>query len=107
DNGFDFYERLAERAPNGLVDGVLFDVNVVPQASSSAYLAAARIEANAARAVDAGLGKKASATPPPLYSYDPDIGRLAVTTPTYNTAVVAVNQRAFPYGGLDLARLFD
>ncbi|MDA0161715.1 hypothetical protein OM076_15675 [Solirubrobacter ginsenosidimutans] len=107
DNGFDFYERLAERAPNGLVPGVLFDVNVVPQASSSAYLAAARIEANAARAVDAGLGKKTSATPPPLYSYDPDIGRLAVTTPTYNTAVVPVNQQAFPYGGLDLARLFD
>ena len=49
----------------------------------------------------------ASSEPPPLYAYDPDIGRLAVTTPTYNTAIVAVNQRAFPYGGLDLARLFD
>jgi hypothetical protein len=107
DNGFDFYERLASRAPNGLVDPVLFDVNEVPQGPSSAYLAAARIEANAARAIDAGLGKKASSTPPPLYSYDPDIGRLAVTTPTYNTAVIAVNQKAFPYGGLDLARLFD
>ena len=30
-----------------------------------------------------------------------------MTTPAYNTAIVAVNQRAFPYGGLDLARLFD
>ncbi len=30
-----------------------------------------------------------------------------MTTPTYNTAIVAVNQRAFPYGGLDLARLYD
>jgi hypothetical protein len=107
DNGFDFYERLASRAPNGLVDPVLFDVNEVPQGPSSAYLAAARIEANAARAIDAGLGEKTSSTPPPLYSYDPDIGRLAVTTPTYNTAVIAVNQKAFPYGGLDLARLFD
>ena len=45
--------------------------------------------------------------PPALYAYDPDIGRLAVTTPAYNTAVVAVNQRAFPYGGIELARLFD
>ena len=45
--------------------------------------------------------------PPPLYAFDPDIGRLAVTTPKYNTAIVAVNQKAFPYGGLDLARLFD
>jgi hypothetical protein len=30
-----------------------------------------------------------------------------VTTPRYNTAIVAVNQRAFPYGGIELARLFD
>ena len=63
--------------------------------------------ANAARAVDAGLGRKPGQVPPPLYAFDPDTGRLAVTTPTYNTAIVAVNQRAFPYGGLDLARLFD
>ncbi|HWK27781.1 MAG TPA: hypothetical protein VNS09_14545 [Solirubrobacter sp.] len=107
DSGFDFYDRLAARARGGLVDPVLFDVNVVPQGTGSAYLAAVRIEANAARAVDAGLGRRAAATPPPLYSYDPDIGRLAVTTPTYNTAVIAVNQGAFPYGGLDLARLYD
>jgi hypothetical protein len=45
--------------------------------------------------------------PPALYAYDADIGRLAVTTPAYNTAIVAVNQRAFPYGGIELARLFD
>ena len=107
DSGFDFYERLAERSPDGLVDGVLFNVTKVPQGASSARLAASRVQANAARAIDAGLGKKASSEPPPLYSYDPDIGRLAVTTPTYNTAIVAVNQKAFPYGGLDLARLFD
>jgi hypothetical protein len=107
DNGFDFYSRLAARSKNGLVDPVLFNVTAVPQGLGSAYLAASRIQANAARAIDAGLGKKTSAAPPPLYAYDPDIGRLAVTTLTYNTAVVAVNQRAFPYGGLDLARLFD
>jgi hypothetical protein len=107
DNGFDFYSRLSDRSKHGLVDPVLFDLTQVPQASSSAYLAASRIQANAARAIDAGLGSKTSVTPPPLYSYDPDIGRLAVTTPTYNTAVVPVNQNAFPYGGLDLARLFD
>jgi hypothetical protein len=107
DNGFDFYARLAARSKNGLPDPVLFNLTQVPQGPSSAYLAASRIQPNAARAIDAGLGKKVSATPPPLYSYDPDIGRLAVTTPTYNTAIVAVNQNAFPYGGLDLARLFD
>ncbi len=107
DSGFDFYERQAARSPGGLVDGVLFNLTAVPQAESSARLAASRIQANVARAIDAGLGRKASSEPPPLYAYDPDIGRLAVTTPTYNTAIVAVNQHAFPYGGLDLARLFD
>ena len=54
-----------------------------------------------------GSGACAATRPPPLYAFDPDIGRLAVTTPAYNTAIVAVNQRAFPYGGIELARLFD
>ena len=79
----------------------------MPQGDGHARLAVARVMANAARAVDAGMGSMRGAEPPPLYSYDPDIGRLAVTTPKYNTAIVAVNQKAFPYGGLDLARLFD
>jgi hypothetical protein len=107
DNGLDFYDRLAARTSGGVPDGVLFNLTKVPQGDSSARLGLVRIEANAARAIDAGLGHKASSEPPPLYAYDPDIGRLAVTTPTYNTAIVAVNQNAFPYGGLDLARLFD
>ena len=59
-----------------------------------------------ARSTPASAARR-STEPPALYAYDPDIGRLAVTTPAYNTAIVAVNQRAFPYGGLDLARLFD
>jgi hypothetical protein len=107
DNGFDFWARESARSKNGMPDGVLFGVHAVPQGEGSARLGMARVIANAARAVDAGLGSKQGATPPPLYAYDPDIGRLAVTTPKYNTAIVAVNQRAFPYGGLDLARLFD
>jgi hypothetical protein len=107
DNGFDFWSRQSTRAKDRVPDGVLFGVHAVPQGIASARLGMARVMANAARAVDAGLGTKQAATPPPLYAYDPDIGRLAVTTPKYNTAVVAVNQRAFPYGGLDLARLYD
>jgi hypothetical protein len=58
-------------------------------------------------AAQRGLAGPPATRPPALYAYDPDTGRLAVTTPAYNTAIVAVNQRAFPYGGLDLARLFD
>ncbi len=106
DRSLGFYDQQLVRA-NDIPDPLFFGVHAVPQGPGSARLAAARIEANAARAIDAGLGTRRASEPPALYSYDPDIGRLAVTTPTYNTAVVAVNQRAFPYGGLDLARLFD
>jgi hypothetical protein len=106
DRSLGFYDRQVVRA-GGIPDGLLFGVHVVPQSAASARLGAARIEANAARAVDAGLGSRSATEPPPLYAFDPDIGRLAVTTPVYNTAIIAVNQRAFPYGGLDLARLYD
>ena len=54
-----------------------------------------------------GLGRLPAETPPPLYAYDPDIGRLAITTPHYNTAILAVNRGAVPYGGMEPARLFD
>ncbi len=78
-----------------------------PQARGNAYVAAARYESNAMRALQAGLGRQLGTEPPALYSYDPDTGRLAVTTPRYNTAIVAANHGAFPYGGVDLARLFN
>ena len=106
DQGFAFYERQGGRA-GGIAPGALFGVRVVPQSDSSAQLAAARIAGNAARAVAAGLGSARAAEPPPLFAFDPDTGRLAITTPAYNTAVVPVSQRAFPYGGIELARLFD
>ena len=106
DRGFEFYDRQAERA-GGLAPGVLFGVGVEPQGRGSQQLAAARMQANAARAITGGLGGAAAEPPPPLYAYDPDTGRLAVTTRTYNTAIVPVNQGAFPYGGIELARLFD
>jgi hypothetical protein len=106
DRSLAFYARTAER-DGGIADPLFFNVHAVPQGPGSARLGAARVLANAARAIDAGLGGARSAKPPALYAYDPDIGRLAITTPHYNTAIVAVNQRAFPYGGIDLARLFN
>ena len=63
--------------------------------------------ANAARAIDLGLGERAAQQPPPFYAYDPDIGRLAVSTPAYSTAVLAANHGAVGYGGIELARLYD
>ena len=68
---------------------------------------ASRIAANAARAVMAGIPARPGSEPPPLYAFDPAVGRLAVTTPRYNTAITAVTNGAYPYGGIDLARLYD
>jgi hypothetical protein len=106
DRGLALWDRWSVEE-GGVPDPVRFGVHVVPQGIGSARLAASRMLANAARAATAGLGGTAGKEPPALYSYDPDIGRLSVTTPSYGTAIVAVNQDAFPYGGMDLARLFD
>ena len=69
-------------------------------------LYAARMAANAVRAIALGLGRRPAADPPPMYSYDVDSGRVAVTTPRYSTAIVPTNRGAFAYGGIDLARLY-
>ena len=86
---------------------MLFQLFTVPQTVGSARLAASRSRGQRGARVEAGLGRMRGERPPSLYAYDPDIGRLAITTPSYNTAIIAVNQRAFPYGGIELARLFD
>jgi hypothetical protein len=106
DRGISLYERWLP-ADGGLPPALLFDLSERPQPAPHAVLAASRVAANAARAVQAGLGSRRSVVPPPLYAWDPDNGRLAVTTPSYNTAIVSSNQKAFPYGGVDIARLFD
>ena len=106
DRGFEFYERQLER--NGdIPPGLFFGVHKIPQDAVSERLALARMTSNAARAIAAGLGSMRSKEPPPLYSFDPDTGRLAVTTADYNTAVVPSSRGAYPYGGIDLARLYD
>ena len=105
DRGLGWYAgQVAQRG--ALPPAVAFDVPS-DQTTGDPRLTAARMMANACRAVIHGLDGMSGAAPPAMYAYDPDIGRLAITTPAYNTAIVAVNQRAFPYGGADPARLFD
>ncbi|MEX0992418.1 MAG: hypothetical protein WDZ37_00315 [Solirubrobacterales bacterium] len=109
DRGFILYQRLSREAGDGagIAPAVFYDISVAPLGPSIRELTAVRLMANAARAVVLGLGAKPAPEPPPLWSYDSDIGRLAITTPKYNTAILAVNQRAIPYGGVELARLYD
>jgi hypothetical protein len=101
DRGLRFYERQAPLRAG------LFGVDMSRRDRADARLTAARMGANAARALAAGLGHMPGASPPPFYAFDPDVGRLTVSTPAYGTAVVPVNRGAFPYGGIELARLYD
>ncbi len=103
DAGLDAYARMSDA--HRLAESNLFGTR--QPVRSDNVLLAARMAANAARAVSAGLGGAPSEKPPPFFAFDADVGRLAVSTPAYSTAVVAVNRRAFPYGGVELARLLD
>jgi hypothetical protein len=106
DRGFELFDRWSGGGTE-LPPPVLFGVSRTPGGLGEARVAAARIQANAARAAGLGLGALPSEVPPPLYAYDPDVGRLAVTTPAYSTAVTVVDNERLPYGGAELARLFD
>jgi hypothetical protein len=109
DRGLQLFERLSVGAPDGvgIAPANLYHVDVEPLGLSIREMFAARMQANAARAVALGLGDQPAPEPPPVYSFDGDIGRLTITTPAYNAAVLAVNQHAVPYGGIELARLYD
>ena len=106
DRGLQLFDRLTTES-EGLPPGVLYDVKATPSGDGDGRLAVARMQANAAQACMLGLSRVRAEEPPPLYAFDPDTGRLAITTPAYNTAVVPVSQGSFPYGGVELARLYD
>jgi hypothetical protein len=106
DAGLDLFARWMDEA-GGLPPAVPFQVTKTPGYPADVLLAGARMQANAAWATLLGLGARAARTPPPLYAFDPDTGRLAISTPHYNTAVLPADRDALPYGGLELARLFD
>jgi hypothetical protein len=103
DRGLELYERWAVEAGGALAPRLPFGVW---SAHRDQDLYAARMAANAARAVVLGLGRVRATDPPPLYAFDRDSGRLAVTTPRYSTAIVPHTNGAFAYGGIELARLF-
>ena len=104
DRGLRLYLRWSDDAGGGMAPQLPFDV-FSDHRDHDLY--ATRIAANAMRALALGLGDAPAALPPPLYAFDRETGRLAVTTPAYSTAIVPHNRGAFPYGGIELARLFD
>ncbi len=108
DRGLDLYLRWLGEGPEGSVPPpVQFGDDSHPEGPDDRLLFAARMASNAAQAIALDLASVAGEEPPPMYSFDPDSQRLAVSTPTYATAILVHNRRAVSYGGLDLCRLFD
>ena len=102
DRGLQLFGRRAD-ANGGLPPEHMFGVHTLMEEYDCFC---ARMLANAARAVALGLGSMPAKDPPPLFAFDRDTGRLAITTPRYSTAIVPHNRGAFAYGGIDPARLF-
>lgn len=103
DRGLLFYLGLADDAGTPIAPSQMWGIKSDME-EYDCYTT--RMLANAARAIGFGMGEKPATDPPPLYSFDYDTGRLAVSTPFYSTALVPYNRKAFPYGGLDPVRLF-
>ena len=106
DRGFEFYERQLAR--NGdEPPGLFFGVHKLPQDAVSARLALARmtLQRGARDRGRARLARAEGAAAAVLVR--PRHGRLAVRHADYNTAIVPSSRGAYPYGGIDLARLYD
>jgi len=103
DRGLQLHRRLADESGARTAPPRMFGV---PSLMESYDVFCSRILANIAKAIALGLGSRPAQDPPPLYAYDHDTGRLAVTTPHYSTAIVPDNRGVFEYGGIDPARLF-
>jgi hypothetical protein len=108
ERGLDLYLRwLSEQTDGTAVPPVEFGDHAHVLGPDDRMLFAARMASNAAQAIALDLASVASIPPPPMYSFDPDSQRLAVSTPLYSTGILVHNRHAVPYGGLDLNRLFN
>ena len=107
DRSLSTYERFTERWTDDRREPGSTLYGITTKFTEGAHFELARFQALAAEAILRGMGNDPASEPPPMYAFDPSIGRLAITTPTYNTAIVPVSNGAFPYGGIDIARWFD
>jgi hypothetical protein len=100
------YDVLAGRQKTGTLETGLWGV-VGRDASPAAdpLFAASRFASHAARLAQLGFGKRRDVLPPGWYAWDPDAGRLAVSTKRYSTGVL-LRHPTDDIGGIELSRLF-
>jgi hypothetical protein len=107
DRSLALYERFTERWEDDRREPGSSLYGITTKFSEGRHFELARFQALATEAILRGMGDDPGEEAPPMYAFDPSIGRLAITTPVYNTAIVPVSNNAFPYGGIDIARWFD
>lgn len=99
------YDRMAV-SEGPLLRSTFYAIkNDASQQQLDPALTAARFEGLATRAAVLGMGSLTAVAPPPMYGFDPDIRRLAVSTPAYSTAITPTG--ATGNGGIELSRLLD
>jgi hypothetical protein len=107
DRSLGLYERYTERWDDDRREPGSSLYGITTKFSEGRHFELARFQALAAEAILRGMGDDPAEEPPPMFAFDPSIGRLAISTPVYNTAIVAISNGAFPYGGIDIARWYD
>jgi hypothetical protein len=100
------YDLLTERQKTGTLESGMWGiVGRDISAQSDPLFTASRFAAHAARLVQMGLGDRKDVVPPAWFAYDPDAGRLAVSTKRYSTGVL-LRHPSDDIGGIELSRLF-
>src|SRR4029453_7838077 len=88
DRALSLYERYCERWTDDRREPGATVYGITTKFSEGHHFELARFQALAAEAVLRGMGNDPAEGPPPMYAFDPSIGRLPIPTPTYNTAIV-------------------
>lgn len=105
EQGLDLFRRIGWDGTGPLPPATAFDApNGFPSGTRSPLITALRF-ANVAASLDVRLPGTVARVMPNTYSHDSEFGRLAISTPSYNTAVI--KPVAQGEGGLEPSRLFD
>ncbi len=106
DRGLETYEHLAAQN-GGRLPSQLWGVRGRDGAPvQDPVFTASRMAAHAARLAQERAGSGTVSTPRPWFAYDPDVPRLAVSSPAYSTAIL-LRHPTDDYGGVELARLLS
>ena len=103
--GLQLYDHLGDQPPGRPFRPSAQLYGIGDQGAPATKMFWARMAANAARAVSAGMGADAGRAPAAVLLVRRRHRPARGLPPRYSTAVLAVNRGKVPYGGADLARL--